>query len=352
MSDAIDKPVVLPGGLNTNRLLSQWLQFLPDAGVRLLSGKVEIGQGILHALAQIAAQELAVDVTCIQTVAASTAFSPNEAVTSGSLSIQDSGIAVRLACRHARLLFTRAAAEHAGVQVQDVDVANGQFFQAGRLLGSYADLCHRVDLKVEVLPASQLPAGPTTRVASPIRPDLVRKFFASPEYIQDLELPGMLHGRMLRPPNLQSRLNDEAWLQAQRHVQALKGVQGVYREGCQIGVMASTEAQALQAVEALALQLTELGAWQVPSEFTNAAELTDWLRQSPLQTTTVSSAGPAPDLAQSQAVRSLQADYARAYLHHASMAPSCALALWGGEGVQVWSHSQGIFNLRRDMALA
>jgi CO/xanthine dehydrogenase Mo-binding subunit len=352
MSAAIEKPVVLPGGLNTNRLLSQWLQFLPDGRVRLLSGKVEIGQGILHALAQIAAQELAVDVRWIEAVAASTAFSPNEAVTSGSLSIQDSGIAVRLASRHARLLFTRAAAEHAGVPVQDMDVTNGQFIQAGRVLGSYADLCHRVDLALEVLPASQLPAGPMTRVASPIRPDLVRKFFASPDYLQDLELPGMLHARMLRPPNLQSRLNEEAWLQAQGHVQALNGVQGVYREGCQIGVIASTEAQAIQAVEALALQLTQLGAWHVPAEFPNAAELSNWLRQSPLQTTTVASAGPAPDLAQSPAVRSLQADYARGYLHHASMAPSCALAQWLGDGVQVWSHSQGIFNLRRDMALA
>lgn len=352
MSSATDSPVVLPGGLNTNRQLAQWLQFLPDGRVRMTSGKVEIGQGILHALAQIAAQELAVDVNRIEPVPASTAHSPNEAVTSGSLSIQDSGIAVRLASRHARLLFTQAVAAKYGVAVQDVEVVNGQFMQGGKRLCGYGDLCQQVNLAVEVLPASQLPAVVLTPTESPIRPDLARKFLAAHDYVQDLELPGMLHARMLRPPNLQARLDDGAWVQAQQVVQALPGVQGAHREGCQIGVIAHTEAQAVKAVELLAQQLVDAAAWHIPSEFPDATRLTPWLRSSPLQTTTVASAGPAAALSDSAAVTTLQADYARGYVHHGSMAPSCALAQWTGDGVQVWSHSQGIFNLRRDMALA
>lgn len=352
MSSATDSPVVLPGGLNTNRQLAQWLQFLPDGRVRMTSGKVEIGQGILHALAQIAAQELAVDVNRIEPVPASTAHSPNEAVTSGSLSIQDSGIAVRLASRHARLLFTQAVAAKYGVAVQDVEVVNGQFMQGGKRLCGYGDLCQQVNLAVEVLPASQLPAVVLTPTESPIRPDLARKFLAAHDYVQDLELPGMLHARMLRPPNLQARLDDGAWVQAQQVVQALPGVQGAHREGCQIGVIAHTEAQAVKAVELLAQQLVDAAAWHIPSEFPDATRLTPWLRSSPLQTTTVASAGPAAVLSDSAAVTTLQADYARGYVHHGSMAPSCALAQWTGDGVQVWSHSQGIFNLRRDMALA
>ena len=352
MSIATEKPTVLPGGLNTNRQLAQWLQFFPDGRVRLLSGKVEIGQGILHALAQIAAQELAIDLSCIDAVAASTAFSPNEAVTSGSLSIQDSGIAVRLASRHARLLFTQAVAAKYGVAAQDMEVVNGQFMQGDKRLCGYGDLCQQVNLAVEVLPASQLPAVVLTPTESPIRPDLARKFLASHDFVQDLELPGMLHARMLRPPNLQARLSEEAWLQAQQAVQALPGVQGAYREGCQIGVVARTEVQAVNAVEALAQQLIDSAAWHIPAEFPDATQLTPWLRSSPLQTTTVASSGAAAALADSSAVQSLQADYARGYVHHGSMAPSCALAQWTGDGVQVWSHSQGIFNLRRDMALA
>ena len=352
MSTAPDTPTVLPGGLNTNRQLAQWLQFFPDGRVRLLSGKVEIGQGILHALAQIAAQELAIDLSCIDAVAASTTFSPNEAVTSGSLSIQDSGIAVRLASRYARLLFTHAVAAKYGVATQDIEVVKGQFMQGDKRLCGYGDVCHQVSLAVEVLPASQLPPVVLTPAESPIRPDLARKFLAAHDYVQDLELPGMLHARMLRPPNLQARLNDGAWLQAQQMVQALPGVQGAYREGCQIGVIAHTEAQAVKAVEALAQQLVDAAAWHIPAEFPDATQLTPWLRSSPLQTSTVASSGAAAALADSSAVNSLQADYARGYVHHGSMAPSCALAQWMGDGVQVWSHSQGIFNLRRDMALA
>ncbi|PUE26326.1 hypothetical protein B9Z39_11350 [Limnohabitans sp. JirII-29] len=352
MSTSIDKPVVLPGGLNTNRQIAQWLQFLPDGRVRLLSGKVEIGQGILHALAQIAAQELALDVSCIDALAASTALSPNEAVTSGSLSVQDSGIAVRLASRHARMLFTQAAAAQYAVQVQDIQVLNGQFMHQGRVLCGYGDLCHAVDLHLEVLPAERLPSVTLAPGSSPVRPDLVRKFFAAADYLQDLELPGMLHGRMLRPPNLQARLNDDIWLQVCGRVQQLPGVQGVYRDGCQIGLLAQTEVQAIQAVEALRQALVEGRAWSIPFELPDATALSNWLRNSPLQTTTVASSTPAVDVARPPAVRTLQADYVRAYLHHGSMSPSCALAQWRADALDVWSHSQGIFNLRRDLALA
>jgi xanthine dehydrogenase molybdopterin-binding subunit B len=143
MSTTTDKPTLLPGGLNTNRQLAQWLQFFPDGRVRLLSGKVEIGQGILHALAQIAAQELAIDLSCVDAVAASTVFSPNEALTSVSLSVQDSGIAVRLASRHARLLFTQAVAAKYGVAAQDIELVNGQFMQGDKRLCGYGDLCQQ-----------------------------------------------------------------------------------------------------------------------------------------------------------------------------------------------------------------
>jgi nicotinate dehydrogenase subunit B len=100
MTSSIVTQPKLPGSLQTNRRLTQWLKFLPSGRVQLYSGKVEIGQGILHALVQIAAQELALPIHAVEAVPASTALSPNEAVTSGSLSIQDSGTAVRHVCRH------------------------------------------------------------------------------------------------------------------------------------------------------------------------------------------------------------------------------------------------------------
>ena len=84
----------LPGSLHLNRRLSQWLRFLPDGSIEVRSGKVEIGQGIATALAQIAAEELDVGIERIRMVAASTAGSPNEGVTSGSLSIHGQDVEI------------------------------------------------------------------------------------------------------------------------------------------------------------------------------------------------------------------------------------------------------------------
>ncbi len=348
-------PPKLPGSLQTNRRLMQWLKFLPSGRVQLYSGKVEIGQGILHALVQIAAQELSLPFHAIEAVPASTAFSPNEAVTSGSLSIQDSGAAVRHACRQARALFVACAAEKFAVPVSEIQVQDGIFMHGARALCGYGDISTRVNLDTEALPSSEGTPAPSftpTSTRDAPRPDLLRKFLGHADFIQDLQWPNMLHGRMVRPPNLHATLNDKAWDQAAQRAQAMPGVQGVYRDGLQIGVLAFSEPAATQAADQLMADLSLAQAWTTPAMLPDAEHLQDWLRQSPLQTTTVHAADVAWPDAQAQTVQTLQADYNRGYVQHASMSPSCALAHWQGDALRVWSHSQGIFNLRRDLALA
>jgi hypothetical protein len=337
------------------------LTFLPDGQVQVRSGKVEIGQGILHALVQIAAHELGVPLQFIEALPASTAFSPNEAVTSGSLSVQDSGSAVRHACRQARALFEACAAEKFGLLACDIQVVDGVFMYGSRTLCGYGDLCGDVSLDREALPEHASPAATSTATTfdaahiehrSIPRPDLWRKFLGYADFIQDLELPGQLHGRMVRPPNLKSTLNETAWTQVALRAHALPNVQGVYRDGLQIGVLAHTEAAATHAADQLIADLADVQAWTVPSVLPDAEHLQDWLRQSPLQTSTVHAASDEWAKAREQTVQTLQADYNRGFVQHASMSPSCALAHWQGDALQVWSHSQGIFNLRRDLALA
>ena len=96
----------LPFSLAANPRLSSWIRFTSDGQVTVSPGKVEIGQGIVTALAQIAADELDVDIGRVQMVRATTAASPNEGVTSGSLSIQHSGRALRAACAEIRQIFS------------------------------------------------------------------------------------------------------------------------------------------------------------------------------------------------------------------------------------------------------
>ena len=105
----------LPGSLNTNRMLNAWLRIDPSGTVTILSGKIELGQGIGTALAQIAADELDVDLKRIALIHGDTELTPNEGQTAGSLSIQQSGVAVRFACAEARELLLAAAAAKLGV---------------------------------------------------------------------------------------------------------------------------------------------------------------------------------------------------------------------------------------------
>src|SRR5213079_2569449 len=104
----------LPVSLALNPMLSSWIRFSPGGHVLVSSGKVEIGQGIVTALAQIAADELDIDIGRVQMVRASTAASPNEGVTSGSLSVQQSGRAIRHACAEIRQIFLDAASDRLG----------------------------------------------------------------------------------------------------------------------------------------------------------------------------------------------------------------------------------------------
>src|SRR3974390_2873436 len=101
----------LPVSLAANPVLSSWIRFSPEGQVMVSPGKVEIGQGIVTALAQIAADELDVDFSRVRMVPATTAGSPNEGATTGSLSIQQSGRALRQACAEIRQIFVAAAAD-------------------------------------------------------------------------------------------------------------------------------------------------------------------------------------------------------------------------------------------------
>src|SRR6201994_1412307 len=136
----------LPFSLAANPRLSSWIKFAADGQVTVSPGKVEIGQGIVTALAQIAADELDVDIARVRMVRASTAASPNEGVTSGSLSIQHSGRALRHACAEIRQLFLAAASERLGIDASALDISDGTIIGPGNIRTSYWELADEVSL--------------------------------------------------------------------------------------------------------------------------------------------------------------------------------------------------------------
>src|SRR5947207_8480925 len=127
----------LPISLAANPRLSSWVKFSSEGQVTLSPGKVEIGQGIVTALAQIAADELDVDIGRVKMVRASTAASPNEGVTSGSLSVQQSGRAIRQACAEVRHIFLAAASDRLGVGSDTFAIKDGTISGPGNISTSY-----------------------------------------------------------------------------------------------------------------------------------------------------------------------------------------------------------------------
>ncbi len=364
--------------LAINPRISQWLRFAPDGSVEARSGKVEIGQGIVTALAQIVAEELDVSLDQVRMLAAATSTSPDEAVTSGSLSIQESGAALRQASAHARALFLDAAAAQLGVAHADLCIEQGRIYsntQGGNAVTSYGALAALVNLDIDASPAFAPKPPAQHRIVGSAAPrrDLPEKIYGTPRLIHDLMLPGMVHGRVVRPSAPGAQL-----VSAETSaIASMPGVIAVVRDGSFLGVVADTELHASSA----AAQLEKTAQWRATRELPDAQQLPAWLRAQPMDTTVVSQRGDAASDAAANATDHtaggsvIQATYSRGFVAHASIGPSCALARWpidssanAGAGVlaagsnqphspsagavEVWTHSQGIFNLRTDLALA
>jgi nicotinate dehydrogenase subunit B len=332
----------LPVSLVANPRLSSWVKFDADGQVTISPGKVEIGQGIVTALAQIAADELDVDLARVQMVRASTASSPNEGVTSGSLSIQQSGRAIRHACAEIRQLFLSAAADRLGVDATALDISDGTISGPGNVRTSYWELAEDVSLDREATPgAAPKPIGQRALAGNSVqRLDIPDKVFAQRRFIHDMAWPEMLHGRVLRPEVSRARLtglNEDA-------ARAVPGLIAIVRDGSFAGVVGETEAAAEAAIKTLRKGAT----WSAGQPLPDENDLAAFLKAQPVESTVIDTK-LAPTAGDKR--RTIRRQYTRPYIAHASMAPSCAMAQWNGDRVRVWTHSQGVYLLRADLSL-
>ncbi len=333
----------LPGSLETNRLLERWLRINRDGTVTIFTGKVEIGQGILTAVVQAAADELDVTLARIRLEPADTARSPDEGITSGSRSIEESVTALRYAAAETRAILLERGAQKLGVSLEQVAVSDGVISARHGGSVAYWDLVDDQMLRREA--SAQAPLKPASErnfigSATPRR-DIPAKITGMPAYVQDMDLPGMLYGRIARPPTYSSRLSalDDA------EVKALPGVAAVVRDGSFIGVVAQREEQAIRA----ARRLARLAQWQggdaLPADVTQS----QYLQEQPARSEVISEkSGPAA----SGVTTRLEATFTRPYIAHASLGPSCAVAHFNEGKYHVWAHTQGIYPLRHDLARA
>ncbi len=341
----------LPGSLNSNRMLDGWLRINAGGTVTMFTGKVELGQGLLTALTQIVSDELDVDLKRIEVVSGNTALTPNEGVTAGSLSIQDSGTALRFACAEARGLLLQAAAARLGVPANELSVSDGSITQTGassgagsRAAASYWDLTSEALLKREAsAKTAPKPVSQHRLIGQSLqRRDIPAKVTGGEVYVQDMRLPNMVYGRVVRPRSPRARLVTVNEAAAKR----MPGVVAVLRDGNFVAVAARREEQAIAAAQAL----QKSARWDEPADLPpSGAALFLHMKKQRSQDTVVSEK---KDRAATPAARTLEVEYTRPYQAHASIGPSCAVAQWSDGKLRVWSHSQGVFPLRADLAKA
>jgi len=337
----------VPKHVRANPLLSTWLRVGEDGTVHVRVGKAELGQGILTALTQIAADELDADVALVLVHGPTTDGGPDEGPTAGSMSVADSGTAVRVACAHARSLFLAAAARRFGVEPAEVDVRDGVFApRGGGRTASYRDLAGDVDLAVEIDAAvpTKKPHEASLSGWSMPRVDLPDKVRGRPRFLQDVVLPAQVWGQVVRPPSPGAVL---ATVET-TGVEAMPGVIAVVRDGSFLGVVADDQHRADLAADAL----RDAASWRESETLPDEGDVAAYLRSGPLVSFDVDDSGD-PDEAP-LATRAVAATYTRPFLAHASMSPSCGTARWSADGaaVHVWSHTQSVFGLRGAIASA
>jgi nicotinate dehydrogenase subunit B len=323
----------LPKSLADNPRLDRWLRFA-GGQVHLAIGKIEIGQGITTALAQIAAEELDVALSRLAITAGDTERAPDEGSTSSSLSIEVGGASLRLVCAEARALFLAEAARLLNAAPAELSVEDGTIHHAGAATAhSYWTLAPRVSLARDATGV----AAPKPRQAHRIvgtstqRLDLPGKL-AGGGFIHDLALPGMVHARVLRQPRPGARFDgvDEAALA--RHGARL------LRHGDVVAVVAPSETALRRAAAAAAPRWS---GCDTPSP--DSAEAA-WLATQPADIRHRGSEAAAP------AGRRHAATYSRPYVSHASLGPSCALATERDGVLEIISHAQGVYPLRANIA--
>jgi CO/xanthine dehydrogenase Mo-binding subunit len=344
--------------LKAHPLLRQWLGLSAADQVQAFSGKVDLGQGISHALRLIVAQELRLSPAHVDMVPASTHTSPDEAVTSGSLSVQHSGAALRCAAAHWRELCRAAMAQRCGVDVAAVLCVNGKFsVRAKNQTTCYADLTSAemwqstIDSSHVQSPHAAQDTDASLTQPTALRPDVASKVFGEFEYIHDRVLPNMCHGMVFRPGTLTAEVIAHDMQALVHHVQAQSGVLHVHQDGLLLGVLTETEYALSKIVKHIEEGTAQGKFWRCHAEVPDVNDLSSWLKAQTLDTTVVADiTNDAP----TNVAQYLKAEFHRPYVQHASIGLCCALAQWTDEAqkLEVWSHSQGIYNLRRDIALA
>ncbi len=323
--------------------IDSWVAIAPDGVVTVFTGKVELGTGVRTALAQIAAEELDVSVTKIQMVMGDTDRTPDQGVTAGSTTIQIAGAELRRACAEGRRVLLELASRQLDAPLSELQVEDGTIWARGAPARSitYAALMGGLRFNQPISGTAPLKDPATYRVVGTAvrRVDIPPKVTGGENYIQDLSLPGMLHGRVVRPLSAGARLVsiDDA------SVADVPTLVRLVRRGSFVGVIAEREQDAARASQQLRVE------WQEVAHLPAMSELGQYLQSLPAENKVLVDKGQVDEVLHDSPT-TLQRTYLQPFQMHASIGSSCGVADVTAERAIIWSNTQGTFVLKGALA--
>jgi nicotinate dehydrogenase subunit B len=345
--------------------VDSWLAVGKDGMVTVFTGKVELGTGTVTATRQIVAEELDVAFEKTVLVQGVTGQTVDQGYTAGSQTMRTQWASgLRIAAASARKALLDLAATRLGVPAAQLTVSNGTVSIAsdGSKSVAYADLVGGGKFNVTVSQQVKPKASSTYKVVGkPIpREDIPAKVTGEFTYVQDVKLPGMLHARLVRParPAPQTRATALATIIKgtlanatlasidESSVKGLPGVVMVFTKGSLVAVVAQREEQAIAAAQALKV------TWNDQASLPDQATFYDTIQKAKIDNTRVIQLSGDVDGAIRGAAKVLQATYTYPYQAHASIGPSCAVADVHDGVAEIWSGTQGVYQLRGAIATA
>ena len=332
-------------------LLALW----DDASITALHGHVDLGTGLRTALTQLVAEELNASPAQVHVLMGMTALSPNQGATIASASIQVHAAPLRAAAAQARQWLIQQAALRWQVSVETVQLMDGvlqaphqpQLSVAELLQGQSVELQLAMDTPLKAVAQHQTVGQSLPRV------DMPSKVFADLVYVHDMRMPGMLHGRVIRPPYAGTDSGDFIGRTLERvdaqSIAHIPGIHAVVVQGDFVGVVAEREEHAEQAMRELVVH------WKPWPGMPQTNDLENAIRRNPSTPREVVNEGLV-DQALADASHTLQRTYVWPYQLHASIGPSCAVAywhheeVWGAHRLEVWAGTQNPHALRADLA--
>ena len=338
-----------------------------DGSATALAGHVDLGTGLRTALAQLAADELDLPLHCVAMQLGHTAAVPNQGATIASASIQIHATPMRQAAAQARGWLLTEAARRLNQPVQALATTHGHVHLRGSdaPLISYQELLEGQHVELTLDPSTPIkPPSEHRLVGQPIpRLDIPAKAMGELTFVHDMRVPGMLHGRVIRPPYAGVDAGDFVGHSLEgideSSIAHIPGIVATVAIGDFVGVVAEREEQAEAAMQALQVRWKP-GTPTLPP----LQDLAQALRDNPATDRVLVDEGNI-DEALDRSAHRLKREYVWPYQLHASIGPSCALAHWrqaeeteeagggpppGHVQLDVWAGTQNPHVLRADIA--